>query len=352
MKLVLSGYYGFDNVGDEAILYAILSALREANPDVEPIVLSNQPEKTARTYRVEAVNRWKLKDVARAIRQSDGVISGGGSLLQDVTGMRSVVYYSAIMWLAKLFRKPLFIYAQGIGPLQKKTSEHIVRLTLARSDYVSVRDEESKKLLLRLGLRRPIDVVPDPVLGIDVTEAAQQPRLIDEPFVSVSVRDWPTDQNYKRKLAACLDEIVRHGYGVVFVPMQGKEDEAASADTVAYMKEKATIAPFDGSIMQKIAWIAQSELLVGMRLHALIFAAVSETPFIALSYDPKIDAFANMCKQPLFAHVNDDWNENVLAERMKERLSKREEAIASMRTYTEQAKKEARRTARVIVNKV
>ncbi|MBF6633431.1 MAG: polysaccharide pyruvyl transferase family protein, partial [Planococcus sp. (in: Bacteria)] len=90
MRIVLSGYYGFDNVGDEAILYAIIHSLKEYYPRIEIIVLSNKPEKTAETYRVKAVNRWSLKDIRAAIKSSDGLISGGGSLLQDETGRKSI----------------------------------------------------------------------------------------------------------------------------------------------------------------------------------------------------------------------------------------------------------------------
>lgn len=345
MRLVLSGYYGFDNVGDEAILYSLISALREANRNVHITVLSNNPEKTANEYGVEAVNRWKLKEVATAIRQADGVISGGGSLLQDETGSRSVIYYSAIMWIAKLFRKRLFIYAQGIGPLNEKRSERIVRFSLAKSDYISVRDEDSKALLERIGLKKAIDVVPDPVLGIDVTNLDKEPRLTEERFISVSVRDWPTEHNYKKKLAKSLDELARSGYQIVFIPMHGKDDEKASSETVSYMKEKATIAPYDGTIMQKMAWISQSELLIGMRLHALIFAAVSDTPFVALSYDPKIDSFTNMCKQPLFAHVKDDWVEEDLTNLLIQQLHRRDDALKAMQQYTNVATKKARQTA-------
>ena len=58
MKVLLSGYYGFDNAGDEAVLYAIVRALRQVKPDIDITVLSNQPENTAQALDVKAVNRW------------------------------------------------------------------------------------------------------------------------------------------------------------------------------------------------------------------------------------------------------------------------------------------------------
>ncbi|TWI59933.1 polysaccharide pyruvyl transferase CsaB [Halalkalibacter nanhaiisediminis] len=345
MRLVLSGYYGFNNVGDEAILYSIISALREANSAVHITVLSNDPEKTAKEYGVEAVNRWKLKEVARVIRSADGVISGGGSLLQDKTGNRSVIYYSGIMWIAKLFRKPYFVYAQGIGPLSGSRNQQIVRRTLEGSKLLTVRDQESKELLEQIGIKKTAELVPDPVLGFVLRADDKGERIVSSPYVAVSVRDWPSEIDYKKKLASSLDEIARDGYAIVFIPMHGEHDAKSSAETADLMKEKAIIAPHDGSIMQKVKWIAESELLIGMRLHALIFAAVGDTPFVALSYDPKIDSFAKLCKQPVAGHVNVEWDENKLVQMTKEQLANKEEAVEQMLIYTKEAKQKAKQTA-------
>ena len=92
-KVVLSGYYGFDNIGDEAVLYSIISLLKKNIPNVQITVLSNNPDKTSILYQVEAVNRWNLKKIISVIKKSDLVISGGGSLLQDVTSNKTIPYY-------------------------------------------------------------------------------------------------------------------------------------------------------------------------------------------------------------------------------------------------------------------
>jgi polysaccharide pyruvyl transferase WcaK-like protein len=94
IRLDLSGYYGFSNSGDEAVLKSILTALEDAGKQagikIEPIVLSGDPDWTKRQYGVEAVHRTKLGEVRQALKNSDGLISGGGSLLQDATGLGSI----------------------------------------------------------------------------------------------------------------------------------------------------------------------------------------------------------------------------------------------------------------------
>ncbi|WP_096202408.1 polysaccharide pyruvyl transferase CsaB [Bacillus sp. FJAT-45350] len=353
MHVVLSGYYGFHNVGDDAILLSIISALKEEDPNIEITVLSNDPEDTKKVYGVNAVNRWKLKEVLNVIRSSDGLISGGGSLLQDKTGMKSVIYYSGVMMIAKLVGKPFFIYAQGIGPVDKTSNQRIVKSIISKAKKVTIRDEESKELLENIRVKNEITLVPDPVLGLEAS-AFESPWLnsieITKPIVAVSVRDWPSEVNYKERIAQSLDETARKGYEIVFLPMHGEHDEVSSKEVLAMMKEKVIIAPHDASIEEKVAIIGKSHLLVGMRLHALIFAAVTRTPFVALSYDPKIDSFASQSNQPVAGHVCEEWPVEQLNSIITEQLHYRVREQEKLEQFMKSAQPAARNTARMAMD--
>ena len=139
-------------------------------PDIQITVLSENPEYTAKTYQVQAVKRDHFFQVRRVIKASDGLISGGGSLLQDKTSLKSIPYYAGIIQLAKRMKKPVFIYSQGIGPVSNKMCRWIVRKTLNQADGITVRDERSKKLLEKLGVKDSVTVVPDPVMGLELPE--------------------------------------------------------------------------------------------------------------------------------------------------------------------------------------
>ena len=349
MRIVISGYYGFDNVGDDAILLSIIQALKEENAAIKITVLSNDPSKTEDIYGVDAVNRWDIKQVVSALKQSDGLISGGGSLLQDETGFKSIPYYAGIMKIAQFHRKPVFVYAQGMGPINKGINKQIVKHVLKKT-YTTVRDEASKELLRNIGLKTNIEIVPDPVLGITLDSKQNNwwnQQSFQSPVITVSVRDWPSTVDFKKKVAESLDLAANHGNTIVFIPMHGEHDDRASRDVSGLMTQKSFIAPQDASIEEKIIMIGKSNLLVGMRLHALIFSSVMETPFIALSYDPKIDAFADISGQPVAGHVNETgWDAVSLYEKIEMMLKMEEEEVKKLRETITPLKQKAKETAR------
>lgn len=316
MRVVISGYYGYDNVGDEAILFSIIQALRKQHSSVSVTVLSNNPEKTAKTYGVQAVNRWKLKEIYQALSIADGFISGGGSLLQDKTSGRTIPYYTTIIQMAKRLRVPTFIYAQGMGPIDKRIGRFLTKAAL-KNTFITVRDQESKQLLEEIGLTQEISLVPDPVLGIDIG-ALPEVKDTEVKRISVSVREWKTEISFLEHMAKGLDALAKRGYEIDFIPMHGEHDAVTSRFVKELMKEKATIAPADLSIDEKIKRIGVSDVLVGMRLHALIFAAVTNTPYVPVSYDPKIDSFARISGYAVSIDVHQpDWNDRTVVEEVE-----------------------------------
>ncbi|MFC4812008.1 polysaccharide pyruvyl transferase CsaB [Paenibacillus sp. GCM10023250] len=329
-RVVISGYYGFRNSGDEAVLKSILFALAEEGASqgvrIEPVVLSADPAWTTAMYGVEAVHRMKLGEIVRALRGSDGLISGGGSLLQDATGAATIPYYTGIIQLAQLLRKPTFIYAQGIGPVNRRWMDRLIRGVMRRSAYVSVRDAESAELLGRMGVPRDrIDVVPDPVMALplpaaqplaghaasgqgsagaepaDRAGASAPPAAAGNsplPVVGVSLRHWRKDGADLARAAAALGALARsRAVRLRFLPFHTPADAEASRQVIAQLGELgasvAEIAQPGDDPQQMLLEVSRCDALFGMRLHALIYAANQRVPLVGLSYDPKIDQFLN-----------------------------------------------------------
>lgn len=321
-KIIISGYYGFRNSGDEAVLKSILNALRKqseaAGITLTPVVLSIDPEWTTATYGVESVHRMKLGEVRKAISESAGLISGGGSLLQDVTGSKTIPYYLAILKLAQWMGKPTFIYAQGIGPVNRKLFHPLIKSVFRKCAYVSVRDEQSRLLLQSMGLdKAKIDVVPDPVMGLTLPEdiasekqdagsgimestVADEAILQSGPYtVGISVRFW---EQSRKELDALAEGLVKAAAELPlhlrFLPFHHSADNDASH----YIMQKLgqDVEEHGGSVsicedalhpLQMLREVGQCQAMIGMRLHSLIYAAGRRVPLMGVSYDPKIDHF-------------------------------------------------------------
>ncbi|QZA32412.1 polysaccharide pyruvyl transferase CsaB [Hydrogenibacillus sp. N12] len=299
--VLIVGYYGFHNAGDDAVLFGILQALKTKFPGLQATVLSNAPEETARTFGIRAVNRWRPGPIIRAIRAADFVVVGGGTLLQDRTSPRSPLYYLGITELAKRFGKPVFYYGQGFGPIVHASSRFFIRRVLSGVDLIIMRDAESARELEKTGVRGvPIAVTADPALAIDPAIAdrergravlADHGRTPKRPLAVVSVRPWKDRTAHLLPLARALDRVADRGFEIVFIAMQRAQDVEPALRVRAAMTRPAAVVRTPLDFRAIFGVIAEADLLIGMRLHALIFAALHGVPFVPLSYDPKIDRF-------------------------------------------------------------
>jgi len=312
--IALSGYYGFYNAGDEAILEVIIGILRRHLPEVELVVFSADPGHTRRTYGVEAVSRTHLPSIVRTLRRADLLISGGGGLLQDTTSFRSVAYYLGIIKLTMLMGKKVAVFAQGMGPLHHPFARQWVKRVLARVDLVSVRDPQSARFLTELGLKREIRVTADPVFSLtppsqEEIEAFWRAKGTwkgnKQPLVGLALRPFPRETSYGAEVLetiakACLYLEEKHNARLVFIPCHRQKDLPLARQIASGLARQSMIIGSDLSTREFICLMGGLDLLVGMRLHALIFAAVSGLSFLALPYDPKINAFlSRIGKEPL-----------------------------------------------------
>lgn len=304
MKIALSGYYGFDNAGDEALLLAITSSIKTMAPEANFVVFSGNPGRTSASQGLCAVyykNPWK---VYRQLKNCDLLISGGGSIFQDVTSARSLWYYIAVVALAKLLGKPVMFYAQGVGPINLPLSKLLMRLVANRVNMISVRDRESANLLQQLGVvKPPVLITADPVFSLKPgPDDVQQVRnvLPGSPSIGVSVRRWPALDGYQEALANVLDKLAEEGYHIVFLPMSWPEDIPESNKIMNLMRHPAILLDRNFNSREMLALIGHLDLVISMRLHALIFAAAQGIPFAGISYDPKVSSFLGLFSlQPL-----------------------------------------------------
>lgn len=352
IRVVISGYYGFGNAGDEAMLSAMAVSFRTIEPNVRITVISGNPEDTKRRHGVNAVHRVNLAGIARELLQADLLVSGGGSLLQDVTSRRSFYYYLGTMLLAWILRCPFMLYAQGIGPIRCQRARRAMRFVGDRALAVAVRDEGSRRELEELGITRPpIRVTADPVLSLQPISLEPGKIVIQEagitgtgPLIGISVRDWHDCDGFRATLASVADRLaVERGAKIMFLSMQSPEDVRAAQLVRAEMRQPSVI--LNGALDTKLllSVIGNLDLLLGVRLHALIFAAVMDVPMVGISYDPKIDRFLHMIGEPSAEPMD-----GLQADRLMERclsIWRDDAAKESRRNYIQALRSKAHDTA-------
>jgi len=309
-KIVISGYYGFDNCGDEAVLMSIVHCLKKLRPDARIVVLSGNPEKTRGSYDVDAVGRWNPVSIARQLATCRLLISGGGSLLQDVTSARSPGYYLGVIRLALLFRKKVMIYSQGIGPLTLEKNRSKAAGVLNRCNMITLRDNGSAEFLRELGVKHDIRVTCDPVMalgreciaqnGCDPDAVTCDPVMTPgresaaeqrgKPLLVTAIRNWKDDRHIE-PIAGLLDAQIVKGWDVLLVPAHYPEDAVANVRLSDRMASQPRVIDKALTAKDFLALIASADMVLSMRLHGLICAMAMGTPMLGLSYDPKVDAF-------------------------------------------------------------
>ncbi|EOC99539.1 polysaccharide pyruvyl transferase CsaB [Caldisalinibacter kiritimatiensis] len=302
-RVTISGYYGFDNSGDDAILKAIVKDLKNKSNNITITALSKNASSTKQTYNIQAVDRFNIINVINELYSTDMLISGGGSLLQDVTSTRAIIYYLTVIFIAKLFKKPVMVYANGIGPIKKRVNKYLTKKLLNKVDLITLRDYKSKETLEKLGVKnKNIYVTSDPVFTLEHSSEERIKHIfniegipLDKPLIGVNVRCWKDDKNIKKVISKTIDYLTRNlNINVVIIPMHYPDDLEIGEDIIELIQDNCYILRNKYSVEDMMGIIGKLDLIIAMRLHSLIYAATQAIPMIGLVYDPKVEGFLNL----------------------------------------------------------
>ena len=285
--VLVSGYYGYKNTGDDSLLKAIVQSLKEQKPNVSVTVLSKKPAETEEQYGVRSIQRYNIFKIIPLMKKTRLLISGGGSLLQDVTSTQSYKYYSFIIKMAMRYGAKVMVYANGIGPLNSEKNRLDCKKLLDKVDKITLRDEQSLQELKSMGIENEIIVSADPAFSLNPSYAGEKGK---NSYFVVSVRKWKRlPDDFSDKLSKVCNNI-KEKYNVypVFIPMQSWMDKEISNEIA--QKCGGTVSEPFKEVETLIGLINNSEFVLGMRLHTLIYALSVNVPVVALSYDPKVDA--------------------------------------------------------------
>lgn len=295
VKICISGYYGFKNFGDEAILSVLVNHFK--GQDIT--VFSSNPEFTEQTYSVKAVNSFDIKNLVKTIKNTDILISGGGSLLQDVTSWKSIAYYSFVIALGILFNKKVIIFAQGIGPINNKFIQIFVRNLLKLCSIVTVRDENSLNLLKNWGINA--NLVCDPVYLMNIE------CKTSENTVGIQLRDFKTmNYNLLHKLAMLVVTKFSDKKIEIFSLQEAQDLELCKRfeHILKVLNPEINTEIVSEDIINRISSL---EYLIAMRFHAVLAALKCGIRTCAINYDIKVERLAQEANIPIIsmdAHEN------------------------------------------------
>ena len=297
---VLCGAYGRGNAGDEAILKGILNQLSEIDPDMPYWVMSRNPKETRLTHKVNSLYLFNVFQFWRKLRKSQLFVNGGGSLMQDVTSSRSLMFYLFTLKAAKLSGCKIIMYGCGIGPITKEANKKIAARVLNNTpDAITLRDSSSKALLDSMGVDKPeISLSADPTVNLGRASEAKVRGVFlaenipaEEKKIGFCLRNWKTPLNEEAVIAAAEYAYNKYGLTPVFVPIETPRDAELGQKICDRLNVPGYACQNRYTVEELIGMLGSMELVVGMRLHSLIFATAGGTPVVGISYDVKVDSF-------------------------------------------------------------
>ncbi|MEX2030787.1 MAG: polysaccharide pyruvyl transferase family protein [Anaerolineales bacterium] len=333
-RILIAGYYGFGNLGDEAILSCSLRDLRVSFPDASISVLSGDPPGTSRQHGVPSLSWTEPEAILDAIHSSEVVLLGGGGLFHDywsvapeqVGAFQGIGQdaYAGIPILANMLGKPCMLYGVGLGPLEERKARALAAAALQRCHVLSVRDEESADLARALlgGVAQDIVVTADPAFGLQaprISSSEQGPHRL-----GVCLRPWKLGPSieWEREVARALSDFLSEvGGEIVFLPFEirgesdGEDDAAVARRVMEQLGPSAPVRILEAplSIDRALNEISECNLVLGMRYHSVLFSLLCGRRVAALAYDPKVSHLMSGAGFAEWALDGSDWNTAAVA---------------------------------------
>lgn len=284
-KVLLFGYYGENNLGDDLLLESLINALQSK---FLLGILVRKGTNLGSNFKFRVFNKFSL-DLLKGILWSDVVVGGGGGLFQDKTSFRSFYYYLLIVLLSLILKRKVFLLGQSFSPLKNRFHEFILKEILNHCEDIYVRDSLSKDYLVKIGINpAKIKLSTDLSLLIDFPNYELEANIL-----GLNLRQW---YNFKGiDLENLVTQLLKKFEKIYFFSMQPHDSKLYYEILRNYKSKTMLISANDPDFWR---YFSSCRLFIGMRLHSCIISMSLGIPFVAIVYDEKVKAF---CKEI-------DWN--------------------------------------------
>jgi polysaccharide pyruvyl transferase CsaB len=318
------------------------------------VLCRRKPRDTAARLGLKTAYAFNIPAIYRLLKQTNLFVSGGGTLITDITSTKSLIYYLFVIKMAKFCGCATMIYASGIGPFKNDKNRRRAAKVLRNVDLITLRDDLSAAEIKKMAIPelQPI-VTADPVFGLPAEFVPAEPLLMElglenKRFFIVSVRSWKTlPEDFAATLAGFTDYVYqKHGLSALFLPMMPSEDLAVSRKAIAAAKYGGFLPERVLNIEEILSLCARAEFTAAMRLHAIIYSAKMGTPVIGLSYDPKVQAILDIFGSSHCVKV-EDVTAAVLRGFAEDVISRREASSARLLSISGELAEKSRLTAKL-----
>lgn len=313
--ILLSGYYGFNNFGDDMVIRTLVTELRSSHPDLEICVLSKTPRATSVSLNVDSADRNNLLKMMKTIDKSHVYAYGGGTLLTDITSRKSLSYYTVSLQYANSKGLKTAILANGLGPFLHKKSENNVKKLLKKVDILAFRDKKSFKYAKELCPGIDPKLTADLALLFEPSEKAkenihlflQENQLDAKNYFVVSLREWKNvPKNFISIISTACDYISeKYNMQPVFIPLQPSKDRRICDEVAKRSTVSSVVAHTINNVDDVCALINGASFTLAMRLHPLIYSYSAAIPFLGLAYDEKVSSFIKEVEREEYIDVAD-----------------------------------------------
>lgn len=319
--LTFGGWFGSQNLGDSAILIGLKEIIQNTVPEAELWALSIDPEYTEKTCGIQSIQLQSPRDLlSHSVRQrywkifkeSDACILTGGTPIYDYGHLSRIIH----LGMPNLHGKEFICFGIGVKPLNSTHGRHIISQLLKRASLISARDQPSKQILTSL-LDRRIILTGDTALFMEPARRGEIQSILDKigtdrPIVAFCPRCLSIEekQHYhdpltrqdigkiRHILARTADHVNNEGYNVVFIPFHrdGVDNDFTEIEKIRLLMKTKRSMVLKGEVSPQVMMrlLGSMELVIGLRLHSLVFAAAMGTPFASISYDTKIAGFMEL----------------------------------------------------------
>jgi len=303
MKILISGNYGAGNLGDEIILKGLINSLNKEYQNPEITVLSANPKETEKIHKVKAELMFPsgirsfIKGIKKgdssskiALKNCDKFVIGGGGLFGGPESKGNFIWINQLL-RAYFYKKPISIYGQSIGSNLNWIYKLLIKKIFNKAEKIIVRDKQSKIRLKKIGINKKILLKKDLAFKANIKNIYQK----KEKNLTLALRQMKLNEKFKNEIAKIINKLIKENWTINIINFQkgANKDDKLAKEILEKIEEKEKINYIGSNytIEEAIKLIGESYIVLAMRLHSIILSILTETEFLAINYNEKVEDF-------------------------------------------------------------